>query len=98
MATRTSNASTFRASVLQPAFRAAGVEGGTMYGLRHADAPWLLVGDADLQVVKERLGHAKISTTEGYLNPRVLYQPGEKPQVTWSVPLAGIAVTVAVRA
>jgi len=28
----------------------------------------------------------------------VLYQPGEKPQVTWSVPLPGIAVTVAVRA
>jgi site-specific recombinase XerD len=62
------NASTFRTSVLQPAFRAAGVERGTMHGLRHAHASWLLAGGADLQVVKERLGHAKISTTEGYLH------------------------------
>jgi hypothetical protein len=30
------NASTFRTSVLQPAFRSAGVAGGTMHGLRHA--------------------------------------------------------------
>jgi hypothetical protein len=28
----------------------------------------LLHGGADLQIVKERLGHAKISTTEGYLH------------------------------
>ena len=62
------NASTFRTSVLQPAFRAVGVEGGTMHGLRHAHASWLLAGGADLQVVRERLGHAKISTTEGYLH------------------------------
>lgn len=62
------NASTFRTSVLQPAFRAAGVEGGSMHGLRHAHASWLLAGGADLQVVKERLGHARISTTEGYLH------------------------------
>ena len=61
------HASTFRTRVLQPAFRAAGVE-GTMHGLRHAHASWLLAGGADLQVVKERLGHAKISTTEGYLH------------------------------
>ena len=39
-----------------------------MHGLRHAHASWLLAGGADLQVVKERLGHAKISTTEGYLH------------------------------
>jgi site-specific recombinase XerD len=36
--------------------------------LRHAHASWLLAGGADLQVVKERLGHAKISTTEKYLH------------------------------
>jgi integrase len=35
--------------------------------LRHAHASWLLHGGADLQVVKERMGHAKISTTERYL-------------------------------
>ena len=62
------NASTFRTRVLQPALRTAGVEGGTMHGLRHAHASWLLAGGADLQVVKERLGHARISTTEGYLH------------------------------
>ena len=62
------NASTFRTSILQPAFKAAGLEGVTMHGLRHAHASWLLAGGADLQVVKDRLGHAKISTTEGYLH------------------------------
>ena len=36
--------------------------------LRHAHASWLLAGGADLQVVKERLGHASITTTEKYLH------------------------------
>jgi integrase len=40
----------------------------TPHGLRHAHASWLLSGGADLQVVKERLGHARISTTERYLH------------------------------
>jgi hypothetical protein len=62
------HASTFRVSVLRPALRAAGSDGVTFHGLRHAHASWLLAGGADLQVVKERLGHAKISTTEGYLH------------------------------
>jgi site-specific recombinase XerD len=31
-------------------------------------ASWLLAGGADLQVVKERLGHASIATTEKYLH------------------------------
>jgi hypothetical protein len=59
---------TFPTRVLQPAFKSAGVEGVTMHGLRHTHASWLLAGGADLQVVKERLGHAKIATTEGYLH------------------------------
>ena len=38
------------------------------HDLRHAHASWLLAGGADLQVVKERLGHASIVTTEKYLH------------------------------
>jgi site-specific recombinase XerD len=39
-----------------------------VHDLRHAHASWLLAGGADLQVVKERLGHASIVTTERYLH------------------------------
>ena len=39
-----------------------------IHDLRHAHASWLLAGGADLQVVKERLGHASIATTERYLH------------------------------
>jgi integrase len=40
----------------------------TPHGLRHAHASWLLAGGADLQVVKERLGHGSITTTDKYLH------------------------------
>lgn len=40
----------------------------TVRDLRHAHASWLLAGGADLQTVKERMGHAKITTTELYLH------------------------------
>ena len=40
----------------------------TPHSLRHAHASWLLAGGADLQVVKERPGHASITTTEKYLH------------------------------
>lgn len=40
----------------------------TPHGLRHAHASWLLAGGADIQVVKERLGHGSITTTAKYLH------------------------------
>jgi integrase len=59
----------FRRNVWNPALATA--ELGfriTPHSLRHAHASWLLAGGADLQVVKERLGHASITTTEKYLH------------------------------
>jgi len=59
----------FRRQVWYPAVAAAGLEhGARIHDLRHAHASWLLAGGADLQVVKERLGHASIVTTERYLH------------------------------
>ena len=59
----------FRTSVWLPALAAAEIQIQVrMHDLRHAHASWLLAGGADLQVVKERLGHASISTTERYLH------------------------------
>ncbi|HEY6798602.1 MAG TPA: tyrosine-type recombinase/integrase [Kineosporiaceae bacterium] len=40
----------------------------TPHGLRHAHASWLLAGGADIQVVKERLGHGSITTTQTYVH------------------------------
>ncbi|NEA22445.1 tyrosine-type recombinase/integrase [Actinomadura bangladeshensis] len=39
-----------------------------IHDLRRAHASWLRASGADLQVVKERLGHGSISTTERYLH------------------------------
>jgi integrase len=59
----------FRRTVWTPACGAAGLAfTPTMRDLRHAHASWLLAGGADIQVVKERLGHATIATTERYLH------------------------------
>lgn len=59
----------FRANILLKAIRKAGLpEPVTPHGLRHAHASWLLAGGADLQVVKERLGHTSITTTQRYLH------------------------------
>ncbi|GIH97300.1 tyrosine-type recombinase/integrase [Planobispora siamensis] len=59
----------FRRHVWYPALEAAklGIH-VRIHDLRHAHASWLLAGGADLQVVKERLGHASIATTEKYLH------------------------------
>lgn len=59
----------FTRAVWQRAVKAAGLELPVrIHDLRHAHASWLLAGGADLQIVKERLGHASIATTERYLH------------------------------
>lgn len=59
----------FRYTIWKPARDAAKLKiKVTVRDLRHAHASWLLAGGADLQLVKERLGHAKIATTEKYLH------------------------------
>jgi integrase len=59
----------FRNQLWNRAVKTAGLENGVrIHDLRHAHASWLLAGGADLQVVKERLGHANIGTTERYLH------------------------------
>ncbi len=72
----------FRHHVWLPAVEAAGLPApARVHGLRHAHASWLLAGGADLEVVRERLGHSSIVTTQKYLNSQELHQAGEKPQV-----------------
>jgi integrase len=59
----------FRRMVWRPACQAAGLTDlPHFHDLRHSHASWLLAGGADLQVVKERLGHASIMTTQRYLH------------------------------
>jgi integrase len=59
----------FRRMVWRRACEAAGLlELPHFHDLRHSHASWLLAGGADLQVVKERLGHASIVTTQRYLH------------------------------
>jgi integrase len=59
----------FRDQIIKPALKTAGLRIDIrMHLLRHAHASWLLNGGADLMVVKERLGHASIVTTEKYLH------------------------------
>jgi integrase len=59
----------FRRMVWRPVCEVAGLPGmPRFHDLRHSHASWLLAGGADLQVVKERLGHASIMTTQRYLH------------------------------
>ena len=60
----------FRTKFWVPAVQAAKLDGGskvTFHHLRAAHASWLLAGGADIQVVKEHLGHRHITTTQLYL-------------------------------
>jgi len=59
----------FRLQVWGPTLAKAGLDIPVRFhDLRHAHASWLLAAGADLQVVKERMGHASITTTEKYLH------------------------------
>ena len=59
----------FRNNIWRPACDAAGLDPRPrLHDLRHSHASWLLAGGADLQVVKERLGHGSIATTDKYLH------------------------------
>jgi integrase len=59
----------FRLNVWRPALKRAGLTFHVRaHDLRHTHASWLLAGGADLQMVKERLGHGSILTTEKYLH------------------------------
>jgi integrase len=58
----------FRHNVWVPAIKSAGLRIRiTPKGLRDAHASWLLAGGADLEIVRERLGHKHIATTQKYL-------------------------------
>jgi Phage integrase family len=55
--------------VWKPTLKAANLEIHVrLRDLRHAHASWLLAGGADLQVVRQRLGHGTLRTTERYLH------------------------------
>jgi integrase len=59
----------FRRQIWNPALQAAGLTFQVRFhDLRHAHASWLLAGGADIQTVKERMGHANITTTQKYLH------------------------------
>ena len=59
----------FRLNIWYPACSRAGLDPRPrLHDLRHAHASWLLAGGADLQVVRDRLGHRSITTTEKYLH------------------------------
>lgn len=59
----------WRKQTWKPALEAAGIPTNIRFhDLRHSHASWLLAGGANLQVVKERLGHGSLRTTEKYLH------------------------------
>jgi integrase len=59
----------FRQNIWRKACLAAGIDPPVrLHDLRHSHASWLLAGGASLTVVKERLGHVSIATTDKYLH------------------------------
>jgi integrase len=59
----------FRQRIWDPAVRRAGIDRKIrVRDLRHAHASWVLAGGADVQIVRERLGHSSLRATERYLH------------------------------
>jgi integrase len=59
----------WRTQIWYPTCHTAGIHPRPrMHDLRHSHASWLLAGGADLQTVRERLGHQSITTTGKYLH------------------------------
>lgn len=58
----------FRKIVWRPACRRAGIPASfTLRDLRRCHATWLRAGGADLEAVRDRLGHTSVATTDRYL-------------------------------
>jgi len=63
----------------------AGVRRIRVHDTRRTCGSLLAALDVHPRVAMQILRHSKISITmEIYTKPRVLHQPGEKPQVSWS--------------
>jgi integrase len=59
----------FRKQIWNPATTTAGLTHRLrIHDLRHTNASWMIAGSADLQTVRERLGHASLRATERYLH------------------------------
>ena len=67
------------------AARRAGTGALRPHQLRHSFASNVIDAGGTLEEAQDLLGHVSISSTQVYANSRVLHQPGEKPQVSWSV-------------
>jgi integrase len=58
----------FRKGIFHPAAKRAGIPPEfTVRDLRRVSASWLRLGGADLEAVRDRLGHSSIATTDRYL-------------------------------
>jgi site-specific recombinase XerD len=59
----------FRIQIWKPALKHAGITHPVrIHDLRHTNASWMLAGGADLETVRERLGHHTLRATERYLH------------------------------